>query len=130
MKKYLFILSILILSGCISTNKTFVNIDYANGIDKYEATTMAKREVTKKAIESYNPNQPRIMRNLDTKVEKDYWLISFPGRRKAKNLFMTNFCYLIAVDKKTGAIALSEEVIIKTNIKDSCKHRIKKLKNL
>jgi hypothetical protein len=102
MKKYVFIILLIILSGCATVDSVKTNydlIDYSDGVDKKEAVVIAKEHIINtKYRHRYQVMGPKV-ENLQ---DEDAWLVRFYGKKTSISEFYMPSIYEVKIDKKTG----------------------------
>ncbi len=106
MKKYIFIILLIILNGCATVNSVKTNyalIDYSDGIDKKEAVLIAKEHlINTKYRHRYQVIGPKV-ENLPL---EGAWLVRFRGKKTSISEFYMPSIYEVKIDKRTGECRL------------------------
>lgn len=110
----LFLFLILILSqGCTSSTR-FTEVDPSNGINRYEAVLMAKKEIQDAGLRNYFQNlKPIIREDQHAMKYPDYWFVDFTPK-----IYFDFWGYLVVVEKQTGKIIHSHDYYWPAKIAD------------
>ena len=100
--------------GCASTTK-FTEVDYTNGINRYEAILMAKKEIEQAGLRNYFQNLKPIIREDKYALKyPDYWFVDFTPK-----IYFDFWGYLVVINKKTGKIIHSHDYYWPAKIADT-----------
>ena len=83
----------------------YKKVVYFNGVDQYEAETIAQMKLVKSVYASYfDTTKAKIRTDEAAQKYPDYWFIDF-----TQGILFDAPSYLVVIDKKTGDILLSDE---------------------
>ncbi len=102
------IISITTLTGCAqfsTLERDYKKIVYFNGINNYEAITLAEKCLVKSEFKSYYKTFPaKIRTDIDAKKFPKYWFVDFSPK-----LAYDAPSYLVVIEKEHGNIILAKD---------------------
>ena len=105
----IFIVCTLIISGCTYTDQVrreYKKIDLTNGVNEFEAVTIAENELITKGQEYYIQLGALLRQDEHAQKYPDYWFVGFSPKTYYKDEFPG---YLVVINKKTGEIVHSRD---------------------
>ena len=103
------IFCLILVSGCSSTEKIrreYKKIDVTNGINEFEAVTIAQNELITKGQEYYLQLGANLRQDEHAQKYPDYWFVGFSPKTYYKDEFPG---YLIVINKQSGEIIHSRD---------------------